>query len=127
MTYEKSAYLDHMAIFVKDIKWTITFFKEVFNMPVSRAAGDAENPSQVWLVGGLQIVSAPDFASDEGRSAHLGINVDDLDACLAAAYERGVRELPNGHNWFELPDGLQIEVMPTSGEKIQWYFSSPKK
>lgn len=127
MGYEKRAYLDHMAIFVKDLKWSIAFFEDVFHMPVNRVDGSPENPSQVWLEGGLQLVSAPDFDACEGRSAHLGINVEDLDACLAEAYARGVKELPKGHNWIELPDGLQIEVMPASGEKMDWFFSSPKK
>ncbi len=127
MGYEKRAYLDHMAIFVKDLKWSIAFFEEVFHMPVARIAGSPEQPDQVWLEGGLQLVSMPDFDSSEGRSAHLGINVDDLDACLEAAYAHGVKELPKGHNWIELPDGLQIEVMSASREKMDWYFSSPKK
>lgn len=127
MAYEKRAYLDHMAIFVKDIAWSIAFFRDVFHMSVTRVAGFPENPEQVWLDGGLQLVAAPDFHAVEGRSAHLGINVEDLDACLEEAYARGVRELPKGHNWIELPDGLQIEVMSAPADCMDWYFSSPKK
>ena len=127
MAYENRAYLDHMAVFVKDIQWSIAFFRDVFHMSVARVAGSPETPEQVWLDGGIQLVSAPEWDAGEGRSVHLGINVDDLDACLSEAYAHGVRELPKGHNWIELPDGLQIEVMPASGEKMDWYFSSPKK
>ncbi len=76
MAYEKRAYLDHMAIFVKDIAWSIAFFRDVFHMSVTRVAGPPENPEQVWLDGGLQLVAAPDFHAVEGRSAHLGINVE---------------------------------------------------
>lgn len=127
MAYENRAYLDHMAIFVKDIQWSISFFRDVFHMSVVRSTGSPENPDQVWLDGGIQLVSMPDWDAEEGRSAHLGINVEDLDSCLAEAYARGVRELPKGHNWIELPDGLQIEVMSASSEKMDWYFGSPKK
>ena len=81
----------------------------------------------MWLDGGLQLVAAPDFNAEEGRCAHLGINVEDLDACLKEAYARGVRELPKGHNWIELPDGLQIEVMAAPADCMGWYFDSPKK
>ena len=119
--YDKKAYLDHMAIYVKDILWSIDFFKQVFNMPVTRVEGDAANPKQAWLAGGLQLVAAPDICC-EGRSAHLGINVEDLNTCLDIAYALGVKELSKGRNWIELPDGLQIEVMQTTPEKISWYF-----
>ena len=124
MAYEKRAYLDHMAIFVKDLSWSVDFFQDVFHMSVTRVAGSPENPDQVWLSGGLQLVSMPELSVGEGRSAHLGINVEDLDACLEAAYARGVRELPKGHNWIELPDGLQIEVMAAPQSSMDWYFTA---
>ncbi len=123
MRYKERAYLDHMAVFVKDIQWSISFFEDVFHMCVVRTDGPSESPAQVWLGGGLQLVAMPELEKGEGRSAHLGINVENLDACLEAAYARGVKELPKGHNWIELPDGLQIEVMSASKEKIDWYFS----
>ncbi|MBE6935778.1 MAG: VOC family protein [Ruminococcaceae bacterium] len=126
MAYEKRAYLDHMAFYVKDLDWSIAFFRDVFGMTVTRVAGNPEKPDQVWLSGGLQLVSDPAFAAGEGRSAHLGINVEDLDACLAEAYARGVKELPKGHNWIELPDGLQIEVMAAPAAKMDWYDAAPK-
>ena len=34
-----------------------------------------------------------------------------VDAVLEKAYRLGVKELPQGHNWFELPSGLCIEVI----------------
>ena len=38
--------------------------------------------------------------------------VDNLDAVLEKAYRyNGVEELPNGHNWFKLPEGIQFEVI----------------
>ena len=31
MRYKERAYLDHMAVFVKDIQWSISFFEDVFS------------------------------------------------------------------------------------------------
>ena len=112
MPYGKKSYLQHTAIRVKDIRWHIRFFSEALGMPVDRTQGDEADPIQVWTVGGLQLVSAKDFAGPEGRMVHLGIMTEDLEAALAEVYKwEGVRQLPNGRNWFELPDGLQIELM----------------
>lgn len=112
MPYGKKSYLHHTAIRVKDIHWHVRFFREALGMPVDHAQGDEADPVQVWTVGGLQLVSAKDFAGPEGRMVHLGIMTEDLEAALAEVYKwEGVRQLPNGRNWFELPDGLQIELM----------------
>ena len=111
MTYGKQAYLEHVAIKVKDIKWHIRFFEEVFGMTIRKTDGPEDQPRQVWTIGGIQLVSDPSFEGPEGRTAHLGIMVDDLDWVLEQAYNRGVTQMPQGRNWFTLPDGLAIEVM----------------
>ena len=49
---------------------------------------------------------------------------EDLDACLEAAYARGVRALPKGRNWIELPDGLQIEGMAAPQSSMDWSFTA---
>lgn len=111
MAYEKTSFLEHTAIRVKDIQWHIRFFKEVLGMPVRNAQGPDDDPIQVWTVGGVQLVSAKDFEGPEGRMVHLGIRTEDLDACLDEAYKWGVEEMPQGRNWIRLPDGLEIEMM----------------
>ncbi len=111
MAYAKSSYLQHVAVYVKDIRWYTHFFAEALGMPISRVAGDPDNPQQIWTVGGMQLVSAPDFAGPEGRVAHLGIYTDDLEAALEEVYKWDVTELPQGRNWVKLPDGLQLEIM----------------
>lgn len=117
MGYDKASYLQHVAIRVKDIHWHIRFFGEALGMPVSRVAGDPENPQQVWTVGGLQLVSDPTFAGPEGRIAHLGIVTEDLEKALEEVYRwEGVQSLPQGRNWFRLPDGLEIELMQARAE-----------
>jgi catechol 2,3-dioxygenase-like lactoylglutathione lyase family enzyme len=112
MAYQKTSFLEHTAVRVKDLQWHIRFFEQALGMPVARAQGPKENPTQVWIVGGVQLVSDKSFAGPEGRLAHLGIYTDDLEAALVEVYKwDGVKEMPNGHNWFTLPDGLAIELM----------------
>ena len=36
---------------------------------------------------------------------------EDLDAALEQVYKWGVSELPQGHNWIKLPEGMEIELM----------------
>jgi catechol 2,3-dioxygenase-like lactoylglutathione lyase family enzyme len=111
MSYQKTSYLEHTAIRVHDIHWHIRFFREALGMPVQRVQGDADDPRQVWTVGGVQIAADKSFAGPEGRLVHLGIRTEDLGAALEEVYKWGVTELPQGHNWFATPDGLQIELM----------------
>jgi catechol 2,3-dioxygenase-like lactoylglutathione lyase family enzyme len=109
------AYVEHVAIRVKDIHWHIRFFDEVLGMDVREIDGPPENPSQYWTVGGMQLMSTPDFqappSNEAGWLAHLGVMVDDLEAALAAAHTWHVKPLPQGRNWLQLPDGLALELI----------------
>lgn len=102
------AYLEHVAIWVKDIQWHIGFFENVFGMTMREVDGTREEPRQYWTLGGLQFISAPQHEGPEGRLAHLGVMCEDLEAALAAAQAFGVTEMPQGRNWLRLPDGLEI-------------------
>lgn len=116
------AYLEHVALRVHDIHWHLRFFREVLGMDVRACEGPADDPRQCWTIGGVQLVAAPGFAAapsnDAGWLAHLGIMVDDLDAALRAAAEWGVKALPQGPNWLQLPDGLAIELMQATGNAV---------
>ena len=46
-----AAYLEHMALRVKDLEWHIRFFEEVFGMQTRMEMGDAPN-RKIWLDGG---------------------------------------------------------------------------
>jgi catechol 2,3-dioxygenase-like lactoylglutathione lyase family enzyme len=105
------AYLEHVALWVKDIHWHIGFFREVCGMTMREVQGTPDNPEQYWTLGGLQFIAAPDFAGPEGRLAHLGVMCEDLEATLAAARRFGVTEMPQGRNWLRLPDGLAVEFI----------------
>jgi catechol 2,3-dioxygenase-like lactoylglutathione lyase family enzyme len=121
------AYLEHVALWVKDIHWHIRFFHDVCGMTMREVQGAPDAPEQYWTLGGLQFIAAPDFAGPEGRLAHLGVMCEDLDATLAAAKRFGVAEMPQGRNWLRLPDGLAVEFiqarpasMVAKALELQW-------
>jgi catechol 2,3-dioxygenase-like lactoylglutathione lyase family enzyme len=105
------AYLEHVAVWVKDIHWHIKFFHDVLGMTMREVDGDAANPRQYWTLGGMQFIASPEFAGPEGRLAHLGVMCEDQEAAIAAAHTFGVTEMPQGRNWLRLPDGLALELM----------------
>lgn len=108
------AYLEHVAIWVKDIHWHIKFFHDVCGMTMRRVEGTPDDPVQYWTFGGMQFITSPDFAGPEGRLAHLGVMCDDLEATLALARPFNVTEMPKGRNWLRLPDGLAVEFLQAS-------------
>ena len=118
MAYEKKSYLEHVAFRVKDIEWYVRFFREALGMTIRQIDGPADNPKQVWTIGGIQLVSDPNFNGPEGRMAHLGIMVEDLEAAIQEVYTWGVAEMPQGKNWIGLPDGLCVELLQASGNAV---------
>lgn len=122
MTIAKKSYVEHVAVRVKDIQWHINFFYEVLGMDVREIDGPTDAPRQYWTIGGLQLMSTPDFealpSNDAGWLAHLGIMVEDLEAALASAQSWGVQQLPQGRNWLQLPDGLAVELIQASSGAV---------
>jgi len=114
----KKTYLEHIAIRVKDIQWHIRFFEKALGMSVRSVEGPEDHPKQVWLLGGIQLVSDPGFEGPEGRSAHLGIMTEDLEASIEAVNQWAVTQMPQGRNWFALPDGLAIELLQAKGNSV---------
>ena len=118
MAYGKKSYLEHVAVKVRDIDWHLRFFREVLGMTVREVAGPEDKPEKAWMIGGMQFNVDPQFNGPEGRMAHLGIMVEDLDEVLREAQKWGVRELPQGRNWLVLPDGLELELMQAHGDSV---------
>ena len=118
MAYQRRSYLEHIAIRVKDIQWHIRFFGEALGMTLRSVEGSAEHPKQVWTVGGLQLVSDPNFEGPEGRVAHLGIMTEDLEAAIEEVGKWHPTQMPQGRNWFALPDGLIIELLQAKGNSV---------
>jgi len=119
MTYQKRSYVEHVAVRVRDIDWHIRFFREVLGMPIREVDGPADNPRQIWTIGGVQLMADTAFEGPEGRLAHLGVMTEDLEAALAEAYRwDGVTAMPQGRNWLALPDGLCVEILQATGEAV---------
>jgi catechol 2,3-dioxygenase-like lactoylglutathione lyase family enzyme len=120
MAYARKAYLEHVAIRVKDIDWHVRFFREVLGMTIRDETGGGADgaPRQVWTVGGVQLISDPGFEGPEARLAHLGVMAEDQEAVLRAAAAWGVRELAQGRNWLALPDGLNVEILQANGTAV---------
>lgn len=118
MAYSKKSYVEHVAIRVKDIHWHIRFFRDVLGMDTREVMGTGDSPEKVWTIGGMQLNADPDFNGPEGRMAHLGIMVEDLEEVLKESQHWSVRELPQGRNWLALPDGLELELMQAHGTSV---------
>jgi predicted enzyme related to lactoylglutathione lyase len=118
MNTTPKAYVEHVAIWVRDIHWHIRFFHDVFGMTMREVDGPADSPKQYWTLGGMQFIASPDFAGPEGRLAHLGVMCEDLEAALTAAGAFGVEEMPQGRNWLRLPDGLAVEFIQATGNAV---------
>lgn len=114
----KKAYLEHVAIWVRDIHWHIRFFHDVLGMTMREVDGPVDTPRQYWTLGGMQFIASPEFAGPEGRLAHLGVMCEDLESALAAAKAFGVEEMPQGRNWLRLPDGLAVELIQARGNAV---------
>jgi len=121
MTINKS-YVEHVALRVKDIQWHINFFQDVLGMDAREIAGPAASPEQYWTIGGIQLMSTPGFeappSNEAGRLAHLGIMVQDLELALTEAQSWGVKALPQGRNWLQLPEGLALELIQVHGDGV---------
>lgn len=111
-------YLEHVALRVRDLSPHLACFAEVCGMGL-REEQHIGGLRQVWLHGGLQLIEDPSFVGPEGRFAHLGIFVDDLDAALAAAKHHRVTVLAKGRNWLLLPDRLEVELDQAQGNAVQ--------
>lgn len=118
MVNARKAYLEHVAIFVRDIHFHIRFFQEVLGMTMREVEGSPGEPRQYWTLGGMQFIAMPKFAGPEGRLAHLGVMCEDLEAALEAAHRFDVKEMPQGRNWLRLPDGLAVEFIQARGDAV---------
>ncbi|MBU8881356.1 VOC family protein [Bacillus sp. FJAT-29790] len=118
MAYQKNSYIEHTAFRVKDIHWYIRFFKEALGMTIITVDGLEEAPNQVWLLGGLQLISDPGLERSQERMDHIAIMTDDLQSALQEVYAWDVIELPKGRNWVELPDGLVLELIQAKANSV---------
>ena len=118
MTNPRKAYLEHVAIFVRDIHFHIRFFEEVLGMTMREVDGTPEDTAPV-LDARRHAVHRDAGLRRTGRPARaLGVMCEDLEAALAAARTFDVKEMPQGRNWLRLPDGLAVEFIQARGDAV---------
>lgn len=108
MSDKAESHLDHTAVRVQDIKWSILFFQEVFDLEVVKSAGANDSLENVWLSEGIQLVSDTTFKGPEGRLDHLGFVVKDPEVFRKRLIKWGALETKP--DWYALPDGIVIEL-----------------
>ncbi|WP_153108869.1 VOC family protein [Propionivibrio limicola] len=118
MAYTKKAYVEHVAIRVRDIDWHIRFFRDVLGMTVKEVHGSEEAPIRAWTIGGMQFNLDQDFQRPDGLLDHIGLMVEDLEAVLREAQGWGIKEGPMGRNWLQLPEGLMLEINQAHGNAV---------
>jgi len=122
MNGKKQSYVEHAAVTVKDIEWSVKFFKDVLGMEVTRKKEENGKLTQVWLSGGLQLVALKDGEAPK-TAHHLGIVVQDFKATLKEMlnYEGVTHIEGKPEKWVKLPNGLVLELFqekPGAIEKI---------
>jgi|SRR5690625_1766362 len=121
MGYTKSSFVEHVAIYVKDIAWYIDFFDQALGMKVKQVDGSTNSPKQIWTIGGLQFISDPSFDGRQGQMAHFGIVTENLVQALQVIYSwENVAQVPDkDENWVLLPDGLILELFEQKGNAVR--------
>ena len=113
-------YVEHVALPVADMDWSVRFFAEVFGMTETRRRDEAGVPLQVWLRGGIQLVDRSRGA-EAGWAHHLGLVVSDLrgarEKALAFEGVHGIEGAPA--KWLELPDGTILELFQARGDAAE--------
>lgn len=107
--------LDHVAYRVRDLQWYLDFFLNVMGMEITMESAPPGGPHQVW-VSGMQLIESPDWSPadlDCQRFTHIGYEVEDNEAMLERVYAvAGVEQFGDKRNWFTLPEGPTIELIP---------------
>lgn len=104
------AYIEHVAVYVKDIDWYIEFFNNTLGFTERMRKQESGQPKQVWLYGGIQLIEVSEDQAI-GKLGHLGIMAEDQQNTLEKIKQYDVKPMPQGDNWWQLPDGLCIEIL----------------
>ena len=118
MAVTGQAYIEHVALYVQDIPWYLDFFKQTLGLTERMRKEENNHLKQIWLFGGLQLIERS-TSEPQGQLAHLGIMVENQQETLAKILKYDVKQLPQGPNWIELPDGLQLEILQAAPNSVQ--------
>lgn len=98
--------IHHVAITVSEFDQYAELFKQVFEMQVEKKSGQKPN-RKIWFRQGIQLneCSSPSPLFD-----HIGISAGNQEELLTRAQKYGCTPLPEGSNWFALPNGIRVEL-----------------
>lgn len=103
--------IHHVAVNSSNFEDTVCFFKEVFQMEVSRTTGEAP-ARKLWFRQGIQVNEVPEIVPGGDVYDHIGIQVPDREQTLAKALAMGCKPVEGKPtHWFATPDGVVIELM----------------
>jgi catechol 2,3-dioxygenase-like lactoylglutathione lyase family enzyme len=117
------ANLNHVGIYVSDIKRSINFYQELFGFPIVNEFTSGEAQITMLDLGGgmLELVQRPGSPGSppEGNWSHLAIHEPEFDSVLKKLEEKSIETrlvtMGNGNRlcFFSDPDGHVIEIMDT--------------
>lgn len=106
--------IHHASLLTENYQWYVDFFREVFNMTISRTRGESPH-RQLWFSEGIQINELPQGSEVFPANCacdHISLGVD-IDPVAAAdlAIRHGCRKAEGkGDHWFVLPNGVMMEL-----------------
>lgn len=105
-----ATYVHHVALKTRDLEWSVKFFQDVFGMTIKEVKGEAPE-RKLWMNEGLQLNEVTEGGNTDSAFDHLALGVDDQAAVLAKIEAYGCKRLEGKDHWFEMPDGMLIELM----------------
>jgi catechol 2,3-dioxygenase-like lactoylglutathione lyase family enzyme len=113
--------LDHIGLYVTDLKRTIEFYKQLFNFPLKDSFELGEAKIGLMEIGGglLEFIQRPGSPGSppEGNWTHLAFYVPDFDGKISILdgmnIERRLVTMEDGERlcFFKDPDGHTVELM----------------
>ena len=101
--------IHHAALNTTEFDWYMKFFQNVFGMTVQKITGEKPD-RKVWFHEGIQLNEC-EITPVCGRVCdHLALAVEDIPRTVEKALNSGCTALSNGIQWFELPNGVSIEL-----------------
>jgi catechol 2,3-dioxygenase-like lactoylglutathione lyase family enzyme len=113
--------LDHVGIYVKDLKRSEVFYEQIFGFRVSRRMKLGKSKITFLDIAGglLELIQRPDAPGEapKGKWGNIAIKVDDYDAIESKLIGIGLElreiNLSDGSRiaFFKDPDGHEVEIL----------------
>ena len=100
--------LHHVCIAVTEFDRYVELFTSL-GMSVKKTRGEAPD-RQLWFNEGIQLNEVAE-ATNGNMVDHIALGVDDIQKTVEIAVAHGCRPMAKGEKWFELPNGVVVELM----------------